>query len=203
MKPTEETQKFWLMLYAMDAFKKCIRCCESLLEQGVTPSNFAYLTTIIAILTMYGKPFHFNRGGVGKLDERFVPLAHKNLHELMIRDRDKIHAHVDAKDIETEIGNANQIRLVRSEKEKGFAWTVPTSVSFGESEIQEIILLCKALIEKLDYHTTKYEKKVVKEIRLLTDGEYVLNFDLNDSSLFTRVQERGLSRDITKWTRLD
>jgi hypothetical protein len=200
MRPTEETKKFWLMLYAMDAFKKCIHCCDSLLEGGIAPSDFDYLPMIVAILTMYGKPFHRNVG-VGKLDDIFVPEAYKDLHQLMIRDRDKIHAHSDAKGITTNIGNANQIRLIRNEK--GFMWSVPTSVSYGKAEIENVIALCKALIRKLDYYTTKYEKKVLKEIKKLPPGEYVLNFDLNDSSIFTRVKEVGLSRDIHKWNRLD
>lgn len=200
MKPTEETKTFWLMLYAMDAFRKCIQGCESLLAADVTPSNPAYLQTIVAILTMYGKPFHRN-AGVGKLDDRFVPLAYKNLHQQMMRERDKIHAHSDARGIDTKFGNANQVRLIRGEK--GFLWCVPTLVSYNGAEIKNIIALCKALIEKLDYHTTKYEKKVVKEIRRLAPGEYVLNFDPNDSSLFTRVGETSLSLDNQELTRLD
>jgi hypothetical protein len=200
MKPTEETRKFWLMLYAMDAFKKCIRCCESLLEDGIKPSDPYYLPMITGILTMYGKSFHRN-WGVGKLDDIIIPEAHKNLHEVMIRDRDKIHAHADAEGIDTWFGNANQVRLIKN-NESGFSWFVPTSLSFDEDEIKNIIELCQALIMKLDYHTTKYEKKVIKEIKRLSPGEYVLNIDLNGSSLFTLV-ERISPKGIKNLSRLE
>jgi len=200
MRPTEETNTFWLMLYAMDAFKKCILCCESMLKYRITPAEFAYLPMIIAVLTMYGKPFHRNVG-VGKLDDGFVPPAYKDLHELMIRDRDKIHAHSDAKGKDSRIGNANEVYLIRAEE--GFSWGVPTLVSFDEKEIRSIIALCEALIQKLDDDTTKYEGKVIEEIRKLPPGEYILNLYPHDSSLFTRVAEKGLSRGVHKWTRID
>ena len=95
MKPSIETKRFWLMLYAMDSFHHVVTACDHLIENNTQHDAPLYRLLATAILTMYGRPFHNNRG-VGKLDEVIVPAEFMDLHRQLILERDKIHAHVDS-----------------------------------------------------------------------------------------------------------
>jgi hypothetical protein len=185
LKPTDETKRFWLMAYAMDGFRNVISACEYLLDNDFQLTSPIYRHLATAILTMYGRPFH-NNYGVGKLDSRLVPEKYRNLHEQLIYERDKIHAHADAKGVPSRIGNANQVRLLRAAG--GFKWTVSSYLPYERQDLLDLCELCRTLIRKLDYHTDKYEKKCLKEIKRLPEGEYVLNVDLTAQTLFDGVQ---------------
>ena len=185
MKPTDETKRFWLMAYAMDGFRNVISACEYLLDSNSQPTTQIFRHLATAILTMYGRPFH-NNYGVGKLDNRLVPEKYKSLHERLIYERDKIHAHADAKGVPSRIGNANQVRLLRAAG--GFKWTVSTYLPYKRQDLLDLCKLCRILTRKLDYHTDKYEKNGLKVIKRLPEGEYVLNVDPNAGALFDRVQ---------------
>ena len=201
MKPNEETKRFWLMMYAMDAFKKNILYCNYLMANNLSIEDTVYIPIVIAILTLYGKPWHNNQG-IGKLDDSIVPHEHRILHDLMLRDRDKIHAHSDSDGVKSKSGcNANHVRLVRSER--GHKWTVPTSFNFGDKELEEIILLCEKLNRKLDGETSKIEKTFASEIQRLLPGEYLLNLSKEDVSIFKIVDEVGLRSIVKRWDQIE
>lgn len=185
MQPTDETKRFWLMAYAMDGFRNVISACEFLLDANFDPTCPMHRHLATAILTMYGRPFH-NNYGVGRLDIRLVPDKYKSLHEQLIYERDKIHAHADAKGVQSRIGNANQVRLLRTKR--GFKWVVSSYLPYQRQDLLDICELCKALIANLDYYTDKYEKKCLRVIKQLPEGEYVLNIDTAASTLFDSVQ---------------
>jgi len=188
MKPDDETKRFWLMLYAGQAFRDVIKLCEYLLEkQSVLLRNdeslFRWMAT--AMFTIYGRPFSTNYG-VRRLDAQlFVPREYTALHKKLICERNKIHAHKDAKGLATRIGNANQVRIVRAKN--GFAWAIPTHFSYEEKDLRDVSKLCEALIEKLNYHIDKYERKCRKEIKKLREGEYLLNVDDTEEVLFVKA----------------
>jgi hypothetical protein len=185
MQQNNETKQFWLMLYAMEGFEIVIRACDSLLNNKYDHFDINFQCIITAILTIYGRPWHKNEG-VGKLEDVLVPEEYKALHLRLITERDKIFAHKDAKGFQTPIGNANQIRLLRSKD--GFTWMCNNFFSFDTDDIKRIHCLCKILFDKLDYHTSKYQNKCIKEIKFLPEGEYILNTDNNTSELFQKTE---------------
>jgi hypothetical protein len=79
MKPTKETKRFWLMIYAMDAFGAVVSSCEYLLKNNFHVAGPMHRRTMTAILTLYGHPFHNNQG-IGKLDESIIPAQYLELH---------------------------------------------------------------------------------------------------------------------------
>lgn len=185
MKPTEETKRFWLMMYAIDTFRNVVSACEYLLETEFHVAGPMHRRTMTAILALYGQPFHNSRG-IGKLDQTLIPAEYLDLHHELMQHRDKIHAHLDSEGISTRIGNANQVRLQRIRD--GFQWTTCTYLPHDKTELQRIRDLCRLLITQLDQETDKYEKKCLMEIEALPEGEYLLNTDVNATSLFTRVE---------------
>jgi len=185
MKPTKETKRFWLMIYAMDAFGVVVSACEYLLKNSFHIAGPIHRRTMTAILILYGQPFHNNQG-IGKLDEAIIPDQYLNLHNELMQYRDKIHAHRDSAGVCTRIGNANQIRLQRLRD--GFQWTICTYLPHDKADLQRIRDLCNLLITKLDSETDKYEKTCLMEIEALPEGEYLLNTDVNATGLFTRVE---------------
>ena len=101
-------------------------------------------------------------------------------------ERDKIHAHRDSSGVQSYIGEANQVRLLRLEH--GFTWCTSTYLSCEEDEIIEIGKLCSLLIKHLDKETDKYQEKCLPQIRELSVGEYQLNLDSQNNNLFIKVE---------------
>lgn len=184
MKPTEETKQFWLMLYALDALGNALWACDYLLKHEPHVAGPTHRALMTAILTNYGRPFHKNHG-VGKLDASIVPAEFHDLHQQLVRERDKVHAHSDAQGIPTRIGNANQIRLLRLPD--AFKWVTSTYLPYEEPDIRRIRRLCLVLTDELDRRTDEYEKRCLPEIRNLSPGEYLLNTDTAAPELFTKV----------------
>ena len=192
MKPDDETKRFWLMLYARGAFQDVIKSCEYLLEKGLDyfyENIPMYRCMTTAMFTIYGRPFSTNYG-VGKLNAQlFVPKEYTALHKKLICERNKIHAHKDAKGLATRFGEINQVRLVRGKN--GFTWGISSPFSYEEKDLRDISKLCEALIEKLNYHIDKYERKCRKEIKKLREGEYLLNVDDTAGDLFVKAPNVG------------
>lgn len=184
MKPTEDTQQFWLMLYAIDAFSNVLWACDYLLKHTPSVAGPMYRTLMTAVLTNYGRPFRRNYG-VGKLSNSFVPPEFRDLHDQLIHERDKVHAHSDAQGIPTPIGNANQVRLLRLPH--AFKWVTSTYLPYGEIDIHRLRHLCLALTQELDRRTDEYERRCLAVIRKLNPGEYLLNTDVKEAELFERV----------------
>lgn len=184
MKPTKDTQLFWLMLYSMDAFSNVLWACDYLLKHTPHVAGPTHRTFLTAIITNYGRPFRRNNG-VGRLDESIVPSEFRDLHRQLVSERDKVHAHTDADGIPTPIGNANQIRLLRLQN--AFKWVTSTYLPYGEADLHCIRRLCKSLIGELDRRTDEYEKHCLAAIKNLELGEYLLNTNLEASALFQKV----------------
>ena len=198
MKPSEETKTFWLMLYAIESFRETIWACNYLLQNHIHSSDSLYRAIVTSIYTNYGRPFHKNFG-VGRLERDIIPNHYRTIHDKLILERDKIHAHRDSTGIQTWIGEANQVRLLRLEK--GFTWTTSTYISFDENEIIEIGKLCSLLVKLLDKETDKYQEKCIQSIKNLSVGEYLLNLD-DKNPLFTKVNNVLPPNDQVKLTPL-
>jgi len=165
------------MLYAIDSFRTIVWACNHILKYKPHASELIYQCLMTSILTNYGRPFHRNYG-VGKLNLAIVPNEYRHLHNQLMHERDKIHAHTDADGILTRIGNANQVRLLRLEN--GFIWATSTFLPYDYSDIQNIRDLSQSLIDKLDQLTDEYEQQCLPEIKKLDPGEYTLNTDENE-----------------------
>jgi hypothetical protein len=185
MKPTEETKHFWLMFYAMESFSNVVWACDQLLKTPLDYPSLTHQSLITFILSNYGRPFHRNQG-VGRIQASVVPCEYKALHDQLIHERDKIHAHSDAQGAPTRIGNANQVRLLRVSN--GFTWTTSTYLPYDENELKQIRNLCKHLIAELDKQTDEYQSQCLPVIKRLAPGEYILNTNPTDSELFTKVE---------------
>jgi len=184
MRPSQETKRFWLMMYAMDAFQNVISSCQYLLENDFHVAGPMYRRIVTSIVTMYGRPFH-NNYGVGKLEAGLVPTEYKQLHDQIIHERDKTHAHTDASGLNTRVGNANQVRLLRVKD--GFKWVTCTYLPYDHGDLRNICRLCEVLVEKLNDETDKYEKRCIEVIKALPEGEYILSLDEKADNIFIKV----------------
>ncbi|MFO8007294.1 MAG: hypothetical protein R6V05_06105 [Candidatus Brocadiia bacterium] len=184
MKPSDETKRFWLMLYAREGFHRVVAACNVITEQNLNEFDPAYDRCITTIVTNYGRAWRNNRG-VGKLDEGIVPEAHLALHGHLLEQRDKVYAHKDADGPQSDIGKVNQIRLLR--RKTGFIWVCGNIISFQREQIPAVRRLCMQLEEKLDAATTEYENKCRSDIEALPEGEYILNLDVTSPALFMKT----------------
>ena len=185
MKPSEDTKTFWLMIYSIEAFREVIWACNYLLQSRPHLSDSMFRAMMTSIYTHCGRPFHKNFG-VGNLKRDIVPEQYKSLHDRLMLERDKIHAHRDGAGVQSHIGNANQVRLLRLEN--GFTWCTSTYLSCEDDEIMEIGKLCSLLIKHLDKETDRYQEKCLPIIRELSVGEYQLNLDSQNDNLFLKVE---------------
>ena len=188
MKPTKETKQFWLMLYAMQSLKQVISACTELFAKNPDLSDPYYSRMITFIVVIYGQPWRQNTG-VGKLGKEWVPSAFIDLHERLLVQRDKVHAHKDASGIPRPWGNLNQVRILNANP-NGFLPVCTNEASFTMDHVRRIQDLCKKLLGQFDSETTKYLRRFWREIKALPVGEYLLNTDPNSPGLFTRTDSR-------------
>lgn len=184
----------------MDAFENVISSCRYLLDNDFHVAGPMYRRVATAILTMYGRPFH-NNHGVGRLDAGLVLLEFNQLHNQLIHERDKIHAHKDAHGVPTRAGNANHVRLIRAKG--GFRWVTCTYLPYEKDDLRNIIRLCEALISRLDVETDKYQKQCIEFIKTLPEGEYVLSLDERADSILVKVPGVFPPPDGIEMTRIE
>jgi len=166
-----DARTLWKMFYAWESFQRVQKLCEYVLQEKMDENHPAYYSLITSIYIIYGRPFHKSRG-VGKLANDIVPKEHTKLHKAMLFHRDSIYAHTDAEGPDMgDDGCANQVRIV---VENGIYQMALTQFKALPIVLKDILILCKALQEKTDYHIAKIRSRTLKLIPPV-NGEYFLN----------------------------
>jgi len=97
----------WKVTLARSSFIQAKRACEALLQLGASAPEVVVTALSTTALVFYARPF--KQDSEVKLDKALVPAEFTDLHEDIIRYRDKVIAHRDVKGPETPWGTANDV----------------------------------------------------------------------------------------------
>ncbi len=182
--PLEERKKFVLFSHATQCFRYCVQACEYAEKHNLDLSNFQYKPISEWAVIEYGKPFKFSRG-LGKLPNEIIPQDQTELHEFVLRIRDKMIAHIDTKGLESEGHRFNKVRLEITQTGLNYIVEAPRIMP------QELVQL-KNLAIKLEktshYHVTKFIKKISKKVSSMGIGEYLVDIEEPDGG-FTKLTD--------------
>ncbi len=179
----DERKEFWLWNYARHCFKHVIQSLDFLEKSATTPPDPVRRVLTTGIVVTYAKPFT-SCHGVQRLREDVVPNEHKNLHQAMMGFRHKMMAHIDAEDFQPDdpsFGNINQVRVTVYSGHYTAHVMAPDSDLLTEA--LELKGLARQLLEKADYHKSKFAKRYIARASL-PSGEYLLSIDPKDSVAF-------------------
>jgi len=94
----------------------CFHSCEQYLNIYIddkvkwkSAKSRALLSTAVI---EYGKPFKKSRGG-DKIDESIIPAKYKDLHDMLMKSRDKYVAHIDKKGVDNSHPEIHKIHLTK------------------------------------------------------------------------------------------
>jgi hypothetical protein len=171
----EDAKLLWKMFYAGQSFEHARAAAEYVLKENISADNAIFYPLMTAVYVLYGKPFRKSHG-VGCLDEKLIPLKYQELHQDLMKHRDKILAHSDASGFEWfDVGQANQVRLVvRSSTDKSFL--VCGQLQANPALLPHIISLCLELQELVESKKRELFKRYEKYVPAGV-GEYILNIE--------------------------
>lgn len=140
----------------------CFRSCQDYLNlylkekvEWKTPKSRAFLT---AAIIEYAKPFK-NSHAVDKIDASIVPQRYRDLHELLIKSRDKYLAHIDKNGLEKPEREFHRVHIVKRGRS---IYTDVESPRIPPIHIHSIISLSTELRKKSLYYLQKHLKKYHK-----------------------------------------
>jgi hypothetical protein len=176
----EDAKLLWKMFYAGQSFEHARAAAEYVLKENISADDAMLYPLMTAVYVLYGKPFK-KSNVVGCLGEELIPLEYQELHRDLLKHRDKILAHSDAKGFEwLDVGQANQVRLVRRPTDKSL---VCSQLQANPARLPDIISLCLELQEQVEIKKRelfkRYEKYVPAEV-----GEYTLNIQDPNGDFF-------------------
>jgi len=169
----EDAQSLWKFFYGQECFRKVKATVEHILEFQLDTHHEIYYPLLVAIYTIYAKPFTFSRPTVGTIPEDIVPNDFRELHQQLITHRHQIYAHTDAKGFEiAERGNINQVRFLVTAD--GTVHLFAPLFQTRPPLLPKIRELCAILQEKCRYHVNKLQLRHKRQIPAVP-GEYVIN----------------------------
>jgi hypothetical protein len=184
----EDAKTLWKLVYAGACFKDVENACSFIIDQKIDSDHPIYHSLIASIYVVYGKPFKQSRI-IGKLPDNIVPAKHRELHDNLLKHRDQLYAHADAKSFQVpDLGEANQVRFVVA---SGRMQLFSRRFAAGLLLLPDIGDLCRSLRKKIDYHIMKLGKRHIKKVPT-SIGEYTLNI-LDESGPFVKKETPTIS----------
>lgn len=177
--PQDKRIEFWKFAYALDSFVKARELCKSFLSLESNDVNIS-MALCTSVITFYGRPFK-QRPKV-KLTDNIIPDEFREIHDNLITLRDKTVAHKDLDAPIADFGSINQL-IIRYENKRLAVHTVLPLLS--ETTAKDIIKLTTELIEKMEYHMSKYSKEYFHKSSI-PNGRYSLSLDEDDSCWLTK-----------------
>lgn len=191
----EDAKALWKLVYANHCFKHVKGVCSYILDQKIDCDHPIYYALIVSIYVLYGKPFK-RSNVVGKLSEAIVPVKHRDLHQHLLRCRDQLYVHADAKGFQLpDLGEVNQVRFLALLNERAHKIEVSTFSTEFKTRLPllpDVMDLCQTLDEKTEYHIGKLQKRHVKKLPR-SAGEYAINI-LDENGPFV-TKEKPLLRN--------
>ena len=177
----EECKAYWRWVYAVACLTKVKSSIEHINQNPISNADVEFIL-FAGIITTYSKPF-IKCHGVGCLDQKIVPKKLQKSHEVVLDFRNKTVAHIDAINFRADdpsFGNINRV-VINIEKENyGYTASLIDAYKTLKDQIHE---LCCKIIQKADYHTSRFEKKYIAKSGLKR-GNYLLNIDSQDKRPF-------------------
>jgi hypothetical protein len=181
--PTLEERKiYWRWTYAAKCFVSVKTSMEYIRKNPISDPDVAAIF-LAGVITTYAKPF-IKSYGVGFFDEKIIPTELLKVHRHILDLRHKAYAHIDAVDYKAddpEFGNINQVVIWKDKSSYGFQIILQNSID--DLKTLKIHDLCCKLLEKSEYHTSRFERKFVS-VPELRPGKYLLNIDPQDARAF-------------------
>lgn len=153
----------WKVTLARSSFIQTRRACEALLQLGASAPEVVSTTALV----FYARPF--KQDSDVRLDKALVPVEFTDLHEDIIRYRDKVIAHRDVKGPETPWGTANDVVFCWAGSSMEIETTSPV-LDFGAA--QRLSILAAALFEVMDRQLLSLIQQNLPPP--LKDGRYIL-----------------------------
>lgn len=174
----EERKNWWLKAYAYTSFEKSLESCNQFLRFVDSTSHELYLSLSIAIHTLYGRPFKFQKG-IGKLQGDFVPDEYKGIHNCLITFRDKVLVHSDS-DITKEVGKPFHDLVYHVKRDYSFFSTSDPrpNLDYYKSVSKYLPIIIRKVKTEIDQNKDKFDV-------LLPDSEGDYLFNIEGDKLFT------------------
>ena len=178
--------------HAEVCFQSCIDFLDLYINEHVewkSPKSRALLS---AAIIEYGKPFKKSRG-IEKIDETIIPNEYLNLHDTLIKSRDKFVAHIDNRGLDDPDREFHRIHVT---KEGSSIYIDIESPRLPPSLLQPMKRLASELMEKAKYYRQKYLTKYSRKMfnykgninwELKIDKEFCGLFPVNQNEL-TRIE---------------
>ncbi|MBW2569870.1 MAG: hypothetical protein JRE47_11040 [Deltaproteobacteria bacterium] len=183
--PLEDRRQFALFAHATQCFRYCVEACDYVKEHNLKMSDFLYKPLSEWAITEYGKPFKKSRG-LGKIPEKMIPQRHIELHEFILRVRDKMVAHVDTIGLENPEHGFHKVRLERTMRNFNYIVEAPR---VRPQKIEQLRILAKKLEEKSHYHATKHVKKLSKIVKGKGLGEFLIDIEKSEGGI-TKLKDK-------------
>ena len=163
--------------HAEICFQSCVDYLELFSKEHVEWTSPKSRALLSAAIIEYGKPFKKSRG-IDKIDDAIIPEKYKELHDKLIKSRDKFVAHIDNCGIEETDREFHRIHLIK----KGSTIFIDIeSPRLPENLISPMKNLSKELREKASYYRQKYLKKYSKK---MFDQKGDINWELEVGETF-------------------
>lgn len=182
--PLEDRKKLVLFAHATQCFRYCVQACEYAEKHNLNLSDFQYKPISEWAVIEYGKPFKTSRG-LGKVPCEIIPQGQTELHEFILRIRDKMIAHIDTKGLESEEHRFHKVRIEITQTGLNYIVETPRILP---KELLQLKNLAKKLEEKSHYHVTKLIKKFSKKVSNIGIGEYLVDIEEPDGG-FTKLTD--------------
>jgi len=187
MKPSiEEKKNFEIQIHASYAFSTVASICKYILDTPIGVNDQQYYPLVVAIYTIYARPFTKSRGFV-KLDETTVPKKFNEIHQELMTYRDKMYAHSDKDMVNEDYGPVNELRITVSEDGRCRIWSQP--VLPPPPKIKNILNLANRMKKIMEYRTDKFIKKYMEKINIAS-GDYLFNVESETKLLSLRESEQ-------------
>jgi hypothetical protein len=176
----EDAKLLWKMFYAGQSFEHARTAAEHVLKENISADNVILYPLMTAVYVLYGKPFKKSHG-VGCLGEELIPSQYQELHQNLLKHRDKILAHSDSNGFEWfDVGQVNQVRLVRRPTDKSL---ICSQLQANPALLPHIISLCLELQKQVEAKKRELFKQYEKYVPAQA-GEYVLNIEDSSDDFF-------------------
>jgi len=146
--------------HAEICFRSCIEYLDLYFDEHVEWKSAKSRALITAAIIEYAKPFKKSHA-VEKIDDSIVPSEYIELHEMLIKSRDKYAAHMDNCGLENPDREFHRIHVI---KKDSVIYIDIESPRFTLNSLEPMKRLAITLKEKSYYYRQKYLKKFEKKM---------------------------------------
>ena len=185
--PSQEFQDVCLwykMEVAEFSFESVCDNIRKILQEKLGKHLPEYAMTV-GVICIYARPFT-NNYPVGELSDEIVPTEFKKLHGNIMRLRHTLFAHAQAS---FSVGKGDYPNEVVIEHNGVIPRICVPRVTVQQSMLEQMVPLVEALIQKTNYHRSKFAKKYANAVRKLGKGEFRLNVVDPDGPMFIPLSD--------------